>query len=180
MFGLFEDQARNPIRTVPDPILRMRAREVTEYDETLLELAQRMVNILVTTGGVGLSAPQVGHSTRMLMIRDFDAWDQGRALVLCNPEITNLSAERSVDMEGCLSLPGLHLGIERPNVVEARGYQPDGTFLEVRIDELQARIFQHEHDHLEGKLILDHVPVEVRRFAWGAAQAQMPFRWAPA
>lgn len=154
------------VRTFPDPVLRMRAKEVEENSEELNSLAQTMVDVMVGHGGVGLAAPQLGYSQRMLVVRDTTKMDVGLGFVLCNPIITAVSDETDVQPEGCLSLPGLSLDITRHLEVKVNGNQmPSFATVEVALTGLEARVFQHELDHLDGRTILERVDRGLRRKA---------------
>jgi peptide deformylase len=147
------------IRTFGDPVLKQRAKDVTEIDGDLVRVVGTMFETMYEARGVGLAAPQVGIQRRFFTY-DVDD-DPG---VLINPEIVETAGEWVYD-EGCLSVPGLHFEIVRPNLVTVRGMDLDGNEVIVQADELMGRLLQHEIDHLDGVLLLDRLEPEVRREA---------------
>jgi peptide deformylase len=147
------------IRTFGDPVLKQRAKDVTEIDGDLVRVVDTMFETMYEARGVGLAAPQVGIQKRFFTY-DVDE-DPG---VLINPEVVDGSGEWVYD-EGCLSVPGLHFEIVRPNLVTVRGLDLDGNEVIVEADELMGRLLQHEIDHLDGVLLLDRLEPEVRREA---------------
>jgi peptide deformylase len=158
-----EREARKEIRVVGDPVLRERAREVTTFDRSLRKLAKRMIRIMHDAPGVGLAAPQVGVLQRLLV---YDVEDDPRVLV--NPVLDEFSEETEEAEEGCLSVPGLHMPVVRPVSVRVRAHDGDGEPLEFRAEGFEARVIQHEFDHLEGVLILDRTSRSARAAAMRA------------
>jgi peptide deformylase len=154
-------EARRQIRVLGDPVLRERAREIETFDRGLRKLAKRMVQVMRDAPGIGLAAPQIGVSLRLIVYQVED--DDAQALV--NPEIVTASEETAVAEEGCLSVPAGHVPVERPVAVTVRGYDVYGEPVEFDADGLEARVIQHEHDHLEGILILDRTTPEARAAA---------------
>jgi peptide deformylase len=147
------------IRVVGDPVLRQRASEVTEIDGRLAKLAEDMIATMYDAPGVGLAAPQVGVEKRLFV---YDVGEGPRTVV--NPEIVEATGEWTYE-EGCLSVPGLSWPITRPKQVLLRGLDLDGNELEIEADELEARCFQHEVDHLDGVLLLERLDPDTRREA---------------
>ena len=147
------------IRVVGDPVLRQRAAEVTTIDGRLAKLAEDMLVTMYDAPGVGLAAPQVGVEKRMFV---YDVGDGPRTVI--NPELVESRGEWTYE-EGCLSVPGLSWDIVRPKEVLIRGIDLDGNALEVEADELLARCFQHEIDHLDGVLLLERLDPDTRRQA---------------
>jgi peptide deformylase len=147
------------IRTYGDPVLKQRAGEVTTFDGKLARLAEDMLVAMNAAPGVGLAAPQVGVQKRMFV---FDIGD-GPGVVV-NPTITESDGEWTYE-EGCLSVPGLYWPIVRPKQVHLTGYDLDGNEVSYEGDELLGRLFQHEVDHLDGVLLLEHLDDEQRREA---------------
>jgi peptide deformylase len=147
------------IRTFGDPVLKQRARDVTEIDGDFVRVVDTMFETMYEAHGVGLAAPQVGIQKRFFT---YDVDDEPGVLI--NPEIVEASGEWVYD-EGCLSVPGLHFEIVRPNLVAVRGLDLDGNEVIVQADELMGRLLQHEIDHLDGVLLLDRLEPEVRREA---------------
>jgi peptide deformylase len=148
-----------PIRLFPDPVLRQRSLEVEKLDGTLAQLAQDMIETMYAAPGVGLAAPQVGVQRRLFV---YDIGDGPSAVV--NPTIVESSGEWSYE-EGCLSIPGLSWELVRPREVLLRGYSLDGEEFEIEADELLARCFQHEMDHLDGILVLERIDPNERKEA---------------
>lgn len=147
------------IRVIGDPVLRQRANDVTEIDGALVDLVEDMFDVMYDAPGLGLAAPQIGISRRIFV---FDSDE--RAGVLLNPEIVESAGEWEFE-EGCLSIPGLHWPIVRPRQVLLRGIDLDGNTIELEADDLEARIFQHELDHLDGVLLIEHLDDEQLREA---------------
>jgi len=149
-----------------DPVLRSKASPVTEFDQALGEETERMIAIMRDGMGVGLAATQLGILRRVLV---FQAGADAPATALVNPEIEWSSAvEFATAEEGCLSLPGVVLEVERPLHIRVRASDPNGTELTIEASGLEARVLQHEIDHLDGVLILQRAPKEQRRGAMRA------------
>lgn len=143
------------------PVLRKKCQEVKEINQEVKDFAQEMLRVMEKEGGVGLAAPQVGDLRRIIVV------DIGQGpLSLVNPKIVKKSEKRKKGEEGCLSLPGISLRVRRPNQVTIQGYllEKDQN-VEIKADGLLARDFQHEIDHLNGKLIIDHVSLFKKRRA---------------
>ena len=160
------------VRTWGDPVLRSRASEVTEFGEQLGREAERMVAIMRGAMGVGLAATQLGLLRRLLV---FQAGPDARATTIANPLIEWLSDELAVAEEGCLSLPGIGLDVERPLHTRVRGRGVDGEELVVEASGLEARVLQHEIDRLDGVLILDRSEREQRKAALRALREGEPY-----
>jgi peptide deformylase len=139
-------------------VLRQRASEVSTVDGALVKVCERMIQTMYDAPGLGLAAPQVGIQKRLFV---YDLHDGEGAQVLVNPVIKESSGEWTYD-EGCLSVPGLSWEIVRPNEIHLVGYDLDGREVDVEVDELTSRLYQHELDHLDGKLLLDYLPDEDR------------------
>jgi peptide deformylase len=153
------------IRKFGDPVLRTRARPVERFDEELAAEVQRMGRLMSDALGVGLAATQVGILHRLLVYR---VGPQGPVAALANPEIEWTGKETESLEEGCLSLPGVHLDVERPIHVRVRGCDHRGERVLVEASGLEARVIQHEIDHLDGVLILDRASREARKEAMRA------------
>ncbi len=153
-------EARKEIRVIGDPVLRERALEVTSFDRSLRKLAKRMIRIMHDAPGIGLAAPQVGALQRMLV---YDVDDDPRVLV--NPVLDEFSDETEEVDEGCLSLPGVTMPVERPVSLRVRAVDALGEPLDYHADGLEARVIQHEYDHLEGVLIVDRTSRSARAAA---------------
>jgi peptide deformylase len=150
------------IRQYPDPVLRMQAREVEAFDEDLARLVERMTRLMADANGVGLAATQVGVLRRVFVFR---ARDEEVTSVVVNPRIAGHSSETEVDEEGCLSLQGILVPVERSVRVTVEGSDEKGAEVRFDLEALAARVAQHELDHLEGVLILDRTTSERRREA---------------
>jgi peptide deformylase len=146
-----------PILYVPDPRLRRKARPVGEGDaDAVRELAPRMLATMYAAPGIGLAAPQVGADLRLIVL-DIGPKEAPAPMVLVNPEILAASAEKEVREEGCLSLPGQYADVERPARVKLRWRELDGMRREAEADGLLGVCLQHEIDHLNGVLFVDHL-----------------------
>ena len=147
-----------PVRKLPDRVLKLRAEELGELDDR--ELAADLVETMrVSPACVGLAAPQIGVSKRMIVV---DVTDHPKTttchgqIVLIDPEIVE-SSGREVGREGCMSVPDLTANVARSKRIVVRGVAPGGTPVVIATDGFEARAFQHEIDHLDGLLILDRV-----------------------
>jgi peptide deformylase len=159
------DAALAHVRQLGDPVLRASAVKVERFDEALESEIKRMGELMVDALGVGLAATQLGVLHRVLVYR-VDAEDPITALV--NPVIEWRSEELEIAEEGCLSIPGVHVEVERPAQVRARGRDATGAEVLIEAEGLEARVIQHEVDHLDGVLILDRISREARREAMRA------------
>jgi peptide deformylase len=148
------------IRTFGDPVLTTRAALVPDVDAKVIRLVDDMFDTLVDTGnGLALAAPQIGVQKQVVV------WDLGDdPLAIVNPEIVDADGEWVYD-EGCLSIPGLYVEMLRPKRVLVRGVNLQGNVVEIEADELEARMFQHEIDHLNGVLMFDRMTVDQRKQA---------------
>lgn len=155
-----EREARKDIRVIGDPVLRERALEVTTFDRGLRNLAKRMIRIMHDAPGVGLAAPQIGVLQRLLV---YDVDDDPRVLV--NPQLDEFSEETEETDEGCLSVPGVTMPVSRPVSLRVRALDAAAEPLEFRAEGLEARVIQHEFDHLEGVLIVDRTSRSARAAA---------------
>ncbi|MEW6142004.1 MAG: peptide deformylase [Chloroflexota bacterium] len=141
------------IRTVPDPILRQKARRVTSIDASVLRLIDNMIDTLKSAGhGVGLAATQVGRLLRIAVIELPDE----PVIVLINPEIVKHEGERVVE-EGCLSIPGYRGQVKRSVSVKVKYRNREGKEERLKCDDLTAQVVEHELDHLDGVLFTDHL-----------------------
>ncbi len=153
-------EARKDIRVIGDPVLREHARDVTEFDRGLRKLAKRMIRTMHDAPGVGLAAPQVGVLQRLLV---YDVDDDPRVLV--NPVLDEFSEETEEFDEGCLSVPGVTMPVERPVSVRVRALDEYGEPVEFHAEGFEARVIQHENDHLDGVLIVDRTTRSARAAA---------------
>jgi len=148
---------RLPILVAPHPTLKTRARAVTPADaETVRALVPRMFATMYDAPGIGLAAPQVGVGLRLAVV-DLMPGDKNEPIVLINPSIVAASTEMAVREEGCLSLPGQYADVERPAEVTVRYQDEAGTTHTIAADGLLAACLQHELDHLDGILFVDHL-----------------------
>ena len=146
-----------PILIAPNPILKTRARPVKPSDSDLVrDLIPRMFAAMYQAPGIGLAAPQVGHGLRLIVI-DLVPDDKPQPHTLINPEVVATSEERATREEGCLSLPGQYADIARPARVKVRYLDETGVKREMQADGLLAACLQHEIDHLDGILFVDHL-----------------------
>ena len=147
------------IRLIGDPVLRQRAGEVADIDGKVARLADDMLTTMYEAPGLGLAAPQVGVQKRIFV---YDVGDG--PMVVINPEIREARGEWAFD-EGCLSIPGLAFELIRPKELHLVGYDLEGNELSVEADELLARCFQHELDHLDGVLFIERLDDDDRKAA---------------
>ena len=159
------DAALAHVQKFGDPVLRARAREIDRFDEQLEAEVEQMGRIMDDALGIGLAANQVGQLSRLLVYR---LSDDGPLVALANPVIEWSSDETEVDEEGCLSLPGVVVDVERPVRVRVRAQDERGNFVLLDAADLEARVIQHEIDHLDGVLILDRTSREQRKQAMKA------------
>ena len=150
------------IRVFGDPVLKQRASEVENIDATLVRLAEDMITTMHAAPGVGLAAPQVGVQKRLFVYEVPDSNEGPKAII--NPTISDQHGEWEYE-EGCLSVPGLFFPIVRPKEVHLTGFDLDGNEISIEADEVMARMFQHELDHLDGRLLLDLLDSDQRKQA---------------
>ena len=141
-----------PIRTLPDPILRQKARRVKSIDKSIDRLIDDMVETMHSASGVGLAAPQVGISLRVIVI----GIPEEEELALINPQMVRRTGQRLVN-EGCLSIPGYFAQVQRAEVVRVKGLDRTGKEIRIRADDLLAQALEHEIDHLNGVLYVDYL-----------------------
>ena len=153
------------VRQYPDPVLRMRANEVESFDDDLRRLVRRMKDLMQDANGVGLAGTQVGTLQRVFVFQPEGEDEAPRALV--NPVLTATSEVTIGDTEGCLSMQGVTIPVERPVKVTIEGKDENGEDVRLELEERDARVVQHELDHLDGILILDRTTPEGRREALG-------------
>jgi len=150
------------IRRLGDPVLKSSATPVDRFDESLRSQVQRMAGIMNDALGVGLAAPQLGISQRLLVYR---VGPDAPVITLANPEIEWASKDKEPLDEGCLSIPGVTVDVDRPVHVRVRAQDEEGQPRVVEASGLEARVIQHEMDHLDGVLILDRTSRDERRRA---------------
>jgi peptide deformylase len=145
-----------------DPVLKSKASPVAAFGPELRAEVERMIAIMRDGLGVGLAATQLGSLRRLLV---FQAGPDGEPTALVNPEIEWLSEESTIAEEGCLSLPGVSMDVERPLYARLSGRDAEGEPIAIEAAGLEARVLQHEIDHLDGVLILDRTSREQRKGA---------------
>jgi len=147
------------VRTYGDPVLRQVAKPIDDVDGALVKLVDDMVETMYEAVGAGLAAPQVGVQRRLFV---YELDDGPKAII--NPEIVESSGELYHD-EACLSIPGLRIGIIRPETVLLKGFDLDGNELSIEADDFMGRMFQHEVDHLNGVLMVERLDDDMRKQA---------------
>jgi peptide deformylase len=166
------DAALRHVRKFGDPVLRATALPVERFDADLEAEVQRMGELMHDALGVGLAATQLGVLHRVLV---YKAYVDDPVTALVNPEMDWMSEELELGPEGCLSLPGVHVEVERHARLRVRGRDQRGEELEIEAEGLEARVIQHEIDHLDGVLILDRISRDARKEAMRAMrEAQQP------
>ena len=146
------------ILTYPNPVLRQKAEMVDDIDDDLRQFIDDMIEAMYMDEGIGLAAPQVGVSKRIIVM------DIGQGpIAIINPEIVRRGDEVETVEEGCLSFPGIRLDITRPTEITVRGMSDKGESMEFKVVGLLARVMMHEIDHLEGILFIDHASSIQRR-----------------
>ena len=160
--------ALSQIRQYGDPVLRMRADEVQEFDDELHKVSERMIALMHDAEGVGLAATQVG-----ILRRFFVCTLDGEDRLLVNPVVTPLGDDTESDAEGCLSLGSVRVSVERSSKVKLEAQDVDGAPVALELEGHPARVVQHEVDHLDGKLILDRTDAEARREALGKLRPRL-------
>lgn len=147
-----------PICTYPEPVLKQEAEPIEVIDDDIRKLSEDMIETMYDAPGVGLAAPQVGRSCRMIVVENSTPENVGQALVIINPEIISASGE-IVFEEACLSVIDYKANVTRANEVVIRGLDIDGQMMEITAEGTKAVVFQHEIDHLNGMLFIDHISV---------------------
>lgn len=146
--------AIRPIRYLPEPVLREKAKRVPRIDASIHKLIEDMIDSMYAASGVGLAAPQIGVSLRVIVI----GMPEEEPFALINPEIVKVTGERTID-EGCLSVPGYRAEVTRHKMTIAKGLTPEGKEIRIKAkDDLLAQALEHEIDHVNGILYIDHLP----------------------
>jgi peptide deformylase len=169
-----EQQARRryalgQIRQYPDAALKMTARPVEEFDDDLRRLVDRMKQLMVDANGIGLAATQVGVLQRLFVFQVAE----DETVALANPEIVERGEETAVEDEGCLSIQGVLLPVERSIAIVIAGQDEHGADVRYELEEPYSRVAQHESDHLDGVLILDRTTAEARREALASLRPRL-------
>ena len=155
------------IRTFGDPVLRQRADEVARVTDVHRRLIEDMLETMREAPGVGLAGPQVGVMERIFV------WEVGDEHgVVINPKIVGRSGDKVEEEEGCLSLPGIYYPVRRDAEVVVEGLDADGSPVRLEANDLLARVCQHEIDHLDGVLFIDHLPEQERKEALAVLREQ--------
>ena len=149
--------ALRPIITLPDPKLRLVSRKIERVDDSLRRLIDDMIETMHEAPGVGLAAIQVAEPIRLLVVDVAKKEEASDPQAFINPEIVWSSEERSTYEEGCLSIPEYYAEVERPASVRARALDREGKLREVLAEGLLSTVLQHEIDHLDGVLFIDHI-----------------------
>lgn len=144
------------IVTIGDPILNRKAEKIRNIDKHVCDLAQKMVKTMHSAPGVGLAAPQVSQSIQLITVDISVGEKESDLIVLANPEILHQEGETILE-EGCLSVPGINEKVTRPYRVVVKGIDLDGNEKIIEAEDLLARIFCHEVDHVNGKLFIEHL-----------------------
>lgn len=146
-----------------DPVLRRAASSVETFDRALSETIDMLAEAMYANAGVGIAAPQVNVGQRIAIIDPSGGYDTNQMMVLINPEVTWVSTETASGEEGCLSLPGVRLYVDRPVALDVEYSLVDGSRRSARLTGEGARIAQHEVDHLDGIMMIDRVGSLTRR-----------------
>jgi len=153
-----------PLKTYDDPILRAKAKPIAQITPEIVQLAHDMIETMIASNGVGLAANQIGQLIRIFIIRDErmgegeDDTVLGPPEVIINPTLSNFSKEKCSMLEGCLSLPGLHVEVSRPKDLDIRYQNLKGEWIEEKLTNFRARVVMHENDHLDGLMIIHRIP----------------------
>ena len=153
------------IRLWPDPVLRRRALPVEAVDASIRALVNDMFETMYAAPGVGLAAPQIGVRQRVLVLDTRPRQPEVQPVAMINPRIVSTEGGPSIYREGCLSIPGLFFPIMRPKEILLTGRDLDGNEISIEADEIEARCFQHELDHLDGRLLLSLLDQDQRKEA---------------
>jgi peptide deformylase len=149
------------IALLPDPVLRRKAKKITTFDKDLQTLIENMIETLRDAPGVGLAAPQVSQSIRLVVVEYGEEDEEGnetspkKLYTVVNPEIVQASEEKAMGIEGCLSIPGFVGEVERNKKIVVKGLNRYGKPVKITAEDWLARIFQHEIDHLDGIVFPD-------------------------
>jgi peptide deformylase len=155
-----------PIAFYGNPILRKKAEPIQEITDDIRKLVSDMVETMDNNNGIGLAAPQVGKSIRLFVLRNYIELPNGQLTisaepqVYINPKITFHSKETLIDVEGCLSIPGIHENVERPAKIIIEATDLNGQKFVEEIEGYNARVRMHENDHINGVLFVDRIPTE--------------------
>jgi peptide deformylase len=154
------------IHVIPDTLLRQKAEPVTTFDSGLRTLIDDMFETMYAAPGIGLAAPQIGVMKRLAVVDVSSREEDAAPIALVNPQIVWSSEELSVYQEGCLSIPDIYEDVERPARIRVRFQDRDGVEQEIEADDVLAVCIQHELDHLDGVLFIDHISKLKRDMVW--------------
>lgn len=157
-----------PLRYFGDSVLRSKAKTIEKITDEIKQLAQDMVETMIEKNGVGLAGPQVGKLLRIFVFRDEWVDDEGKyhlgaPEVVINPTLSNPSQETDEMLEGCLSIPGIHVSVKRPKKIRIRYQNLEGEWIEKDLEGFIARVSMHENDHLNGVLHIDRASPKDRK-----------------
>lgn len=152
------------IKIIGEEVLRDKAETVTKFDDELKNLAEEMIDVMYESDGIGLAAPQVGISKRLLVIDISEINSEFGPMTFVNPEIIESSGEVTME-EGCLSIPGVRESVTRPEEIVLKYQDVDGNEKTERFNDWMSRVLQHEIDHLEGVLFTDYLSPVKRKLA---------------
>nr|CAD6426662.1 peptide deformylase [Rhizobium sp. Q54] len=155
--ALWEAMTIKPLIILPDPVLRQVSKPVEQVDSEITRLADDMLETMYDAPGIGLAAIQIGVPRRLLVIDVSKEDEENKPMVFINPEIVGASDERSTYEEGCLSIPDYYAEVERPAMVTVSYVDREGKQQTIQADGLLATCLQHEIDHLNGVLFIDHI-----------------------
>jgi len=160
----------------PQPILQKRAAEIQKIPSDIAKLISQMKITMQKSDGIGLAAPQINLSERLIIVRDLS--DEKKSFAFINPKISKRSKKQSIEEEGCLSLPDLFIPVKRAEKIEVIARTPNHKKVHIAASGLAARIFQHEIDHINGKLIIDRISpwrrLKIRKQLKEFEKAQLP------
>ena len=145
----------------PHPTLRIEAKPIVRVDSDLKKIAERMLDLMYESKGVGLAATQVNIPIRMFVLNESGDRDEGEEMVLINPELQRPKGSET-SQEGCLSLPGIHGDVKRPKEIRLTAYTINGELVEKSFSGFIARVLQHENDHLDGKMFFERMSPAAR------------------
>jgi peptide deformylase len=159
---------KRPIYYYGHPVLRVKAKLIAKIDEEIIQLANDMIETMIHYNGIGLAAPQIGVSLRIFVIREEilnpdGNYSLGPNEVIINPVLSSPSKETETMLEGCLSLPKLHVEVSRPKKITVRYQNLKGEYLEETLDTFRGRMMMHENDHLNGVLTIDRMDPKERK-----------------
>jgi peptide deformylase len=157
---------------VGHPTLSLKAQPVGNLSQEIVELARNMVETMHQAPGIGLAAPQVNISMRLITVDLSVGENKNELIIMVNPQIVEQEGEQ-ISEEGCLSVPGIYEKILRPSRITVRGFNLDGKEMMIEAEDLLARVFCHEIDHLEGKLFVDRLSPLKRRLIRGRLKKEM-------